>query len=1573
VLKLVPEQRIAGKVSITVESELQNAWGMPLGSRFEQTVSFASEKPQVKFGGPGVILPDNDVLSIPIEAINARSVLVTAFRIYENNVGQFLQTNKLGGEQELGRVGHYLWRKTIALPAVASDEWQRYSLDATPLLRNNPGGLFRLTLSLRRQDSAYSCSEEENRVPAKAEEPLRSNNDLYLAEASGWDGVQNYYYDEEGNFSNTRWQERENPCKDAYYQFGQGIKDSRNFLASNIGLLAKAGSKGALQVVATNLRTAEPLSGARLTVYNFQNQPMAENSSDGEGFAAFNLEEKPFYLQAEKDGQKGYLKLNDGSILPISHFDVGGEKLQDGLKGTLYGERGVWRPGDEIHLVFVLEDKDGSLPDDHPATLRLYNPKGQLMDTQTNGRPVGDFYRFTLRTSQDAPTGTWRAKVQWGGSEFAKDLKIETIMPNRLKVELDAGGDALYASDMPRQTLVSAQWLHGARASGLKTDVTVQLSVLPTRFERFTDHIFDDPTRALEGQPTTVFEGELDAEGRAGFSLQLKAAEAAPGLLSALFQTRVFESGGVFSVSRRSFPFYPYAHFVGLRLPQGDQARGMLLTDKTHTVSLASLDAKGRPASLKKLEVALYKVAWKWWWDQSGNTPAGFANATESQELKKGIVSTDKDGQGQWNFEVKYPDWGRYMVRVCDQDGGHCASQTFYIDWPGWAGRAREQGGVAASMLTLQVDKSNYKVGEKAVITLPEASQGRALLTLENGRQVLERRWVEVSQKKNTVVIPVTRAMTPNVYVAVTLLQPHKDKKNDRPIRLYGAIPLMVEDPETLLSPVIQASDEWKPESAAAVTVSESQGRAMTYTLAVVDEGLLGLTNFQTPDLHKRFYQKEALGVSTWDLFDDVVGAYGGQLERLLALGGGEDLARGTGQEDKRRFPPVVRFLGPFHLEKRASQKHEIPLPSYVGSVRVMAVAGYRGAYGRAEKSVYVRQPLMLLATLPRLVGPGEEMTVPVSVFAMKEEVKKVSLDLTADDFFEVVEPSKTSLAFQKPGEQMAFFRVKSRDRLGQGTLKISAASGPHAAKAETHLTVRSPNPPTVNFWLGTVEPGKTWEQKVVPHGLPGTNEVKLEMSSLPPLNLEKRLGYLIHYPHGCAEQTTSAAFPQLYLPGLVNLSEAQKKEVEKNILFGINRLRGFQASNGSFGFWPGAMNEGPNAWLTNYVGHFLVEAQKKGYSVPSEMLSQWKVFQQTRAQGWAAGGQAASPEQAYRLYTLALAGAPELGAMNRMRETAQAPAVARWFLAAAYQLAGTRDAAQSLAQGADLSVNAYREPGDSYGSALRDQAVILLGMAVVKDFARGRALAEEISKALSSSAWHSTQEVAYSLMALSQFYGAEGGADRFRYEYALADGKSVSVKSEKPIHSQKLADFPAAGDTLKVRNTDERRLFATVSVKGVSPAGAEEASSQGLQIAVDYANAKGEALDVSSLRQGQEIVARVTVKNTTAQNLDNIALSHLVPVGWEIHNPRWEPVAGGGHSGFPEGTAAAKLDYQDVRDDRVYSYFNLKSGQEAVVTLRLTAVYPGRFYLPAVSAEAMYDGTKNARTKGQWVSVEKD
>ena len=1604
VINIYPKRNITGKYTVRLYKGIKaKNSNKVLSQKVEKSVSFNDSKPQVKFAGKGSILPPNSVLDIPFDAVGVNAVDVTAFKIYPENIAQFLQLNGLSGSSEIQRGGRYLWRKTIPLKPADPNQWNRFSFNVTDLMKEHPGGLLRLSISIKRRHSTYTCPDST--PPAdNSGAPLKNWEDFGVSEASGWDGISDYY--EGSSPNNYNWGDRNDPCKDSYYRYStNNTESSQNFIASNIGLITKQDAKGNLQVISTDIRTAKPLTGTEFEVRNFQGQILSKGTSDGSGFANIELNDTPFLLVAKKFKDTTYLKLNTKTALAVSHFDVGGDKIQKGLKGYIYGERGVWRPGDDIFLTFVLQNKSANdltkvkLPAKYPVTMQLIDPQGRIVKTKTSTDSVGGFYAFNFKTAEKAQTGNWLVKAFVGGSTFSKSLMIETVRPNRLKVELsfkdkDSGdgskdAEVLYSSDGAVSGTLFSQWLHGATANKLKADITVKFDKKKTIFGKYTDFVFDDPARSLRSKDQALLKGRLDKEGYLRFNKELKVDGKPAGMLKAKFTTRVFEEGGAFSISRSSVDYHPYENYVGLKLPKGDATRGMLLTDIMHAVNLASLNAKGEDVSLDKVQVSLYKIHWKWWWDKSADSLAQYADKKQRQLLQQDIVNTS-DGSGEWKFQIKYPQWGRYLIRACDLEGNHCTGKTVYIDWPGWAGRAQEEGSGAASRLNLFSDKSAYSVGETATIQLPAAAQGRALLTVETGSQILEQRWVDFEQaakkegQENRVQfkIDITENMAPNIYVHMTLLQPHESKRNDRPIRLYGIIPIEVSNPKSYLLPKIEASNEWRPESKQKVKVSESNGFEINYTLAVVDEGLLGLTSFKTPNLHRYFYRKEALGIKTWDLFDDVVGAYGGKLERMLAIGGGDEEENEDDDSKKRRFPPVVKYFGPFNLKAGETAEHEVELPPYLGAVRVMLVAGNAtndaAAYGKAQQSIFVRQPLMLQTSLPRVLGPDEEVAVPVTLFVMDEAIKEVKISLQTDDLISPVDTNEQVIKIDKAGEKTAFIKIKTGERSGKTQMTFTATAGAnseHKSSKEVNLDIRRANQETTRTVTKVIEPNTSWVNKVEAFGLAGTNQAVLELSSVPSLNLEKRLGYLVRYPHGCLEQTTSAVFPQLYLSNVTDLSEKQKLETENHIRSAIDKLQRFQLASGDLTYWPAGGANNSNAWASIYAGHFLLEAQKLGYVIPTGLLNKWLNYQTSTAQQYVVASSQYSHVQAYRLYVLALAGKPQLGAMNRLREAAKVTDTdssnntslnkkARWLLASAYQAASQPTAAQALVQGMSLEVAEVKNSDRTFSSTLGDLGLRLENLVALNKKQDANQLLEQIASQMSGDQYQNTQGIAWALMGVSRYL--DGDTSSFSAKLS-EDGSATDINSKKSFISTRLIKADA---NVTVENTSGVKLFANLLSSGVPVAGNEISQEKGLDMTVNFASRSDvdkkvweNSPDQSAWKvlQGNDTMISVTVRNTNNFNVENIALTIPAAAGLEIL------------SSTEQASSKGKYDYRDLRDDRIHYYFPLKKGESKTFNLQANASYQGRYYQPAITVEAMYDGNIKATQKGRWLDIVKE
>lgn len=1565
-LRVYPEKIADEPVQLHLSDLIRSAAGKTLGQDYQESLVLGLVLPSVSFvGREAGILPPGARLTVPFEAAGVDSVQVVAFKIFENTLPQYLQRSRLHAGYTDESVGRYLWRKIYRLPELPTQGKLRYNLDLTELMQEHPTGLLRLELRIDRSNSLYACPEPR---PSEPREPMPENFEGggYFDRDQDPDWYESYYR----NTGYYIYSERHNPCKDAYYYFGDNHTSARTFMVSDLGLVAKRGQDNQLLVVATRLRDARPLSRARIKVYNFQQQLIGEGTTDSHGMVSLETEGTPFLVVGQYQDSLAYLRVPRNEALPTNAFDVSGEHVREGLKGFIYGERDVWRPGDDIHLAFILEDREQRIPPGHPVRLDFFDPHGAKRASLTQVEPLGNVYTFQLKTAEDDFTGNWRAVVHLGNRYFDKVIKVESITPNRLKLDLTSASLPLKLGE--QQLELSAQWLHGASAAGLAADVEMRFLPRPSHFEGYSQFLFDDPVRRLEAENQKIFDGHLNDQGRATIAVNLALAEPPAGMLTALFTSRVFEGSGDFSTALRSFEMRPFDYWVGLQLPKGDGYNEAISREADHPVYFQTLDAQGKPAAGRELEVEVYALEWRWWWDQSGENLASYIGAHEHRAVASAKLTSDKQGRAQWTLEKNTYEWGRHLVRVCDRHSGHCAGQLVYLGWS-WN---QPQSPESATQLMLSTDKERYAPGDVARVRLPKATQGRLLISIENGSRVLDRHWLELDGGTE-LSIPVTSAMAPNVYVHVSLLLPHQQRDSDAPMRLYGIVPLLVEDPQTRLKPRLQLPQQVRPETRFNIEVSEDQGRAMTYTLAVVDEGLLGLTGFSAPDPHSHFYRREALGVYTWDLFDQVVGAYGATLERVLAIGGSDAELEAERNRRERRFPPVVKFLGGFQLKAGETREHSVELPPYMGAVRVMLVAstgGARPAYGKAEASVTVTQPLVLLASLPRVLGPGEEVALPVNVFVSDPTLREVQVEVETNELVIPLEPS-ARLTFDQPGDAIAMLRLKLADAQGKARIRVTARSGEEQASQEIFIDSRAANPPSLVQQRHQLAPGETWTSSLEPHGLAGTNQASLEVSSLPPLNLEKRLEYLVAYPHGCVEQLTSAVFPQLYLGRLMELSEERQREIDQNINTAINRLRVLQTVQGSFAYWPGEFYV--NDWATSYAGHLLLEARNAGYALPTGLLDKWIGYQQDQARRNLTT-ETYPLVAAYRLYTLALAQQPELPAMNRLREQLRTgdQQQARWLLSLAYRQLGLTDVADELL-GAAAQVAVDRLAADSqqaytFGSPLRDRALLLLTL--VKSGAAHEQLtwdqAELVAAELAGDDWLSTQTTAWALMAMAEFSRARQADAPMVFDLREADEPWQKLGAASPLYRQSLNDT-----RISLTNQGQQPLHLLLSNRGLPPNQSETASAHGLKMEVEFYDLQGQPLSVEKLPQGTDFVAEVSISadfaQLPAQGVENLAASLVMPSGWQIRNERLE-----------EAQSPKGIDNLDIRDDRVLAYFSLwrdnpwswryQDRHQTSVTLRirLNASYAGRFYLSGWQVEAMYDGRIHARNRGFWVEV---
>lgn len=1485
-LYIYPESHVTGNFDIEISRDVLSMSGQRLKESYSFTANLPSRTPSVRFVGKGSVLPSSNNMSVLFESVNYQKARVRVRRIFANNLLQFFQQNYYGddGYSDMDYVSRVVRDTTIDLSAKAStklDLTNTYSLDLSRLINDSRKSMYLLEI--------------------KGVDPLIPIDDEY---------DYNYYF---GDYRTYR-------------------ERSKLVIQSDIGLICKSSGEEQYVVYTTDLISAQPKGGCKVRAYDRQNQTLAEASTDSEGRAVLKCKGEPYVVAAEAGGDVTYVKVDRGTSLSLSNFDVGGTTNPKGIKGFIFGERGVWRPGDDIYLTFIVTS-DTPLPENHPASVEFYNPNGQLVQTLVSNSSSDGIYTFKLGTTPASPTGHWQAKISFGGAVFEKAVRVDAIKPNRMKIDMRLGdGRQIDAAKFTGS--LTAKWLHGTPAAGAKVTLQAQLRQVPTRFKGYENYSFDDATKYFETEEREIVSGTTDEQGSLRLTTdRFSSLEGlSPGMLSGKFTVKVFEKSGDFSVDQLIVPVSPYhAYFgIGVKPQTSDWGDEYLDSKKEHQLKVVLLDATGQPlAGTEEALVSVYKITSYWWWDASSDSQAHYAkNALNT--CYKTLQTTLTDGAGQVSMRWSAGDYGYYLIRVTSSKRQHSATQVVCVSSSDWRGDVSSVTD-AATKLAISKDKDKYAPGDKARITIPSSPGARALVSIESGSVVRESFWVNCADKQTSFEIPIKEGMAPNVYASVTLVQPHNYTHNDAPIRLFGVVRLDVEDSAMRLTPVIEMPESVRPESEITIKVRETQGKKMSYVLALVDEGLLGLTRFKTPNPYLYFNATEALGVRTWDMFDYVIGAYGGRIEQLFAIGGDAEEQPNTGALKAQRFKPVVRFIEAQKLGAGKTNTHKIALPPYFGSVRVMVIASNGKASGAAEKVAEVKKPLLVQATLPRVISTEEEVELPVTVFALENGVGKIDVKVSTNELFSAVGPHSKTITLGQSGEEVVTFRLKAGKNTGIAKVRVTATSSADSSASEIELDVREPNPYVTLSKDYIVEAGKAMDLSP----LKDTGTARLELSSIPPIDLTRRLEYLVRYPHGCIEQITSGAFPQLYLPAIMECDNRMLEDIDRNIKSVLSRLGSYQLYNGSFSYWSGGTYS--SEWGTVYAAHFMTEAAKYGYGIDQSMLDRaLKYLRNNSAEYYLT--------QAYAQYVLALNNMADRGAMNRLREKSDnLRNDVKWMLAAAYALDGNRKVTQELtAQTADGQTGKVNPYDGTYNSPERQMAVVLMTQTLLGNREEAFRTALKMSDILKKDKWLSTQSTAWMLNTLSNFVvSGQTGID--------AKVGKESVKTDKSFVGMPLSE------KTEVKNNNSESLYAVVS-QSYNPAKGEETEvADNIRLSVRYTDMNGAAIDPRSLRASTDFYATVTVSNISGYDkYTDLALTHIVPAGWEITSER----------------DLSSVTYQDIRDDRVLSYFDLNRGESKEIEIKLTAAYRGRYYLPSIYCEAMYDNSVRALKKGEWIEV---
>lgn len=1476
--------------------------------------------PRIKWNNEGVVVPDVGDACISFDAMCLNKVIMRIIKVYDSNILSFLQENDLSTSNNIRRVGRLVKKVSIPLNQTDYNSWETYNIKLSDYIDLKVGEMYQVNLDFDITCYPYSCDNEK---VAKG-----YNEDFWDNES--YDFRMYYYYD----------YDYDNPCSRCYYNY---VDISKNLLVSDLALTAKSSEGNFIDIFAKSITDACPAGGVKLYLYDYQLQKVGEATTDHDGYSRVKCSAKPYCVVAEDShGSKSYLPLDKNKSLSLSKFDVSGNAVKHDVDAFVYSNRDVWRPGDSIQLNLMVFDKDNYFADDYPVVMEVTDPNGRLYLKKANNSAVGKIYPFTINTLNTDPTGTWNAHFKIGNQVFSKGLRIETVKPNRLKIDFEPKN--LISINQKDKVKLSSSRLNGVKIKDLKAEISIILRNTQTTFKDFEDYNFDCDAISFYSKEISLFSAALNAEGAATVSFDALKDISAPGFMSATYIIKVFENSGEFSTTSRTGKISPYSRYVGVSLPETKSKWGdYYFTDEDWKFNIVVVNENG---TLCKNDVTLiyklYKLDNYWWWDNDYYDLTRYVKGSYKRPVRSGRLNAS-NGRTSLKLNIKDADWGSYLLVVSDADGKHTFSKVLSFDWP--YGTRSSSVGNAPALITLKTDKENYRVGEIMKVSFPANENSKAIVTVENNSKVIKVIHVQELNNDATVNIPITDDMLPNAYVAVSMIQP-LNNGNGMPVRMYGVVPFKVTDEKTIIKPEISVPKTAKSNSTIDIKVSENQGRKMYYTLAVVDEGILGLTNYRTADPCSHFFSKRALGVRTWDNYDYIMNAITDMMYSSLAVGGDIDIKPENTLLE--RFQAVATMMGPFELKAGATDIQYFNIPDYNGSLRVMVVASNgKDAFGHTYNNVSVKDKIMISPTAPRTIGTDDELVMNMSIIASEFAGESANLIIRLENLTAIgALPSTVKIG--NDGVVDVPIRVKAKETKGNAKVTMNVSCNGFESTKSVSMPIRIPSSNKYKSVSQMINPNETATLHIDCQGFDGTIETKLVANTGIPIDLFKHINYLTSYPYGCLEQKVSKAFPQLYLQNLITLDETTKADMKANINNVIADMNAFLRPDFSMTSWPNGKYVDP--WCELYALQFLIEARNQGYNISNSLIDGMIRYQTNKAKTWNQSIDAPTAEtiQAYRLFVLALNNTAEVGAMNRFKNIEMNYPLTKALTAAAYALIGKVNIAEKLIPVIDFNAKGcLSDYYTTFGSKVRDMSMCIYAEMLTDDNTEAvQNDINELCRILGSDRWLDTQTTAMAIFVVGKYAEKIGIKDNSISLLIANENDTKNISTSRSSISYNIA--PKRGDNaVTITNNGSEPVVATLFTKGTVAEYQREDDGAWYDMTVKYLDKEGNEINTERIRQNTDFEVVITVSNPHEYQVTENALTFQAASGWEIVNSR---LFGDNSSNEAQ---AKHIDYQD---DHVDFIFDLAPYSSKTFRLSLNAASIGTFIIPSVTCEDMYN-----------------
>jgi uncharacterized protein YfaS (alpha-2-macroglobulin family) len=1526
-----------GTYQLRISSELRGIFGGRLKEDFQQTVVFGEMKPAIAFvSKKGLYLSSSGSKDVGIRIINVPKVRVQVFKIYENNLLAFFRNNGLNGSERYYDEEYY------------DDYEPSYYIDEG----DNTYG-----------DQVLDREYETKQLGKSGNVQLLN---LDLQQLNDFQGI---------------YVVKVSSTEDRY------LKASKMVSVSDIGLIVRE-TENEVVVFANSILNAKPLKGVKVSLISTNNQNIYQADTDGEGIARFTdirTKAPNFRVQmvtaqkADKGGDFNYLHFAQTQI-ETSRAEVGG--LRDnptGYQAYLYGDRDIYRPGETMHLHTIVRNGQWKPIDRMPMKLKIVLPDGKEFTTIKANLNDQSAFGASVKLPAASVTGSYQAEVYTANDILltSRSISVEEFIPDRIKVNVILNKESVRSGETV-EVKATALNLFGPPAANRNYELSFDLSRQYFSSDNFPNYNFYLNGKEKQSFEQTVRQGTTGADGTFTESVEIPAAYQDLGLLQGRIFTTVFDESGRpvnrvnrFDVATQNV-FYGiqyFDHYVDTR--------------QALQIQLAALNKDGKPVNASG-RIRVVKYNWQTVLEKNDNDEFRYVSRRQEQVMEDRTVKFN-NGRATYAFIPQLS--GEYDIQLSRPGADTYVSQDFYAY--GYGNTQNSSFEVNTDgQITVELDKKKYEVGDEAKVLLKTPFAGRLLVTVERNR-VFEHYYVDTDKKSASLTIPIKKEFLPNAYITATLIKPLDDGSIPLTVA-HGFAPFNVERKESLLPLEISAAAQSLSKTKQTITVKSRPESNIEVTLAVVDEGILQLKNYVTPNPHAYFYQKRALEVNSYDVYPLLLPEYSGS--RSSTGGDGYDLQNRVNPLTNKRVQLVAFWSGVLKTNGDGEATYTIDIPQFSGDLRIMALAYKDDAFGSAQASMKVADPIVVSSSLPRFASPGDQLQVPVTLSNTTKQTANATVRIKTDGCLEVKGESQQSISIQPNSEAQVQFAVHAREAIGTGKVIVEVSGLGSTFSETTDMTVRPITSLQKISGNGTAPAGRTTTFSLANNFIPSTSRGKLVISKSPVVQFASSLDYLLHYPYGCVEQTVSAAFPQLYFADLSgsmlkanNTTQLANTTAAYHVQEAINKLQTMQLYNGALSYWPGGGNE--SWWGSTYATHFLLEARKAGYDVNGKVVDRLLSYlqQQVRkkqteeyfyyndaaqAQGSSARSYRKSryiapKEVFYSLYVLAMGGKQEVATMNYYKANRNLMALdSKYLLAATYRMLGDQASFTAVLPKAFQGEVAETAFGGSFYSYVRDEAISLNALLEADPENQqipmmARHLSEQMKRQYGGHYYYSTQENAWALLALGKLARKAGTTD-VRAE-VMAGGSSVGTFTGEDLVLKK----NVAGKNISLNPSGTGNLYYFWQAEGLSTSSVVKEEDNFLQVRKTFLDRFGRAISGTTFRQNDLVVVKITLSTTDGSTVDNVVITDMLPAGFEIENPRI--------SSFPEMTwagNAATPQHQDIRDDRINLFTTARSSAQTFYYV-VRAVSKGTFKMGPVSADAMYNGEYHSQNGSGEISVE--